>query len=177
MRCPYGLLPPTTAVDRSRLRPTSWAMISGLKTGQLGRRLDGRHRMLRGLKSRKGWPAARLSRAAPGHSGLQQRHVNAGGALIHPSRTGWPRRQRGIPKYSRLKRARPSSAAVAVQDSSVKTVPDFIGGCFQPQPGRISRCPMPSRTDQFGSTPSTAWQNALRGDGPASDQGPRSVQG
>ena len=34
-RRPHGLLPPTTAVDRSRLRPTSWAMISGLKPGQL----------------------------------------------------------------------------------------------------------------------------------------------
>ena len=30
-----GLFPPTTAVERSRLRPTSWAMMSGLKQGQV----------------------------------------------------------------------------------------------------------------------------------------------
>ena len=30
-----GLLPPITAVDRSRLLPTSCAMINGLKEGQV----------------------------------------------------------------------------------------------------------------------------------------------
>src|SRR5271168_4378587 len=34
-RGPIGQLPPTTAVELSRLRPTSWAIMSGLKTGQV----------------------------------------------------------------------------------------------------------------------------------------------
>ena len=35
-----GLLPPTTAVERSRLLPTSWAMTSGRNTGQVLRLLQ-----------------------------------------------------------------------------------------------------------------------------------------
>src|SRR5438309_645013 len=34
-RASNGQLPPTTAVERSRLRPTSWAMIAGAKYGQV----------------------------------------------------------------------------------------------------------------------------------------------